>query len=123
MKNRKIEKVMNEWRNGNVELGMSHEEIKWCRRYKDSQDKGFDEIVIMDHECVHESDVKEMLEAAKAMKIEYFVYASGFSGAFSVVNEMVKNGAKVGKFVVKKYEEEMFGETKTVEVSGLRINL
>lgn len=123
MKNRKIEKVLNEWRNGNFELGLSAAEAYWCRRYMDSVEKGFDEIVIDAHECVHESEVPEMLEAAKALKIEYFMYASGYSGAFGVVNELVKNGAKVGKFVVKTYERETFGETEIVEVCGLRINL
>ena len=123
MKNRKIEKVLNEWRNGNFELGLNPSEARWCRRYEDSQDKGFDEIVITQHECIHESEVAELIEAAKALKIEYFVYASGYSSAFNVVNEMVKNGAKVGKFVVKTYEEKTFGGIETVEVCGLRINL
>lgn len=123
MKNRKMDNVLREWEKGNFELDLSAAEAYWCRRYADCKDKGLDEIVIGAHECVHESEVAEMLEAAKALKIEYFVYASGYSSAFSVVNQMVKNGAKVGKFVVKTYEQERFGDTEVVEVAGLRINL
>lgn len=123
MKNMRIEKVLKQWNEGNFELGLSPAVCTWCRQYERSVERGFDEIVIGAHECVHESEVKEMLEAARELKIEYFVYASTFSGAFEVVNEMVKNGAKVGKFVVKIYEEEKFGDTKTVEVPGMRINL
>ena len=123
MKNTKIEKVLKAWEEGNFELGLSPESCQWCRRYAESEKKGFDEIVINDQECIHESEVKEMLEAARELKIEYFVYASGFSGAFAVVNEMVKNGARVGKFVTKSYKETLFGEEQDKEVSGLRINL
>ena len=122
MKNKMIEKVMKDMAEG---CKISHAAVKWIRRYTDSIEKGFDEIVIMDGECVHESEVAEMLEVAKLLKIEYFVYASGYSSAFSVVNAMVKNGARVGKFVTKTYEDEfaVFGGNKIAEVSGLRINL
>ena len=122
MKNKMIEKVMKDMAEG---CKISNAAAKWVHRYVDSNEKGFDEIVIMDGECVHESEVAEMIEIAKLLKIEYFVYASGYSSAFSVVNEMVKNGARVGKFVTKTYKDEfsVFGQDKMVEVSGLRINL
>lgn len=126
MKNRKIENIVKEWKNGNFELGLTDHEARWCRRYLDSMEKGFDEIVIESGECVFESYVPEMLEAAKKLGIEYFMFASGYSSAFEVVNAFVENGARVGKFVVKTYEDKTlaaFGEVKTVKVCGLRINL
>lgn len=123
MKNMRIEKILTEWEKGNFELGLSQEACSWCRYYKESKEKGFDEIVIGAHECVHESDVRELLEAARELKIEYFVYASTFSGAFNVVNQMVDKGARVGKFVVKEYTEHRYGEDSTILVPGMRINL
>ena len=123
MKNTKIERILKEWENGNFELEISHEMAKWCRYYKESKEKGFDEIVIGAHECIHEGEVEELLKAAKELKIEYFVYASTFSSAFVIVNEMVKNGARVGKFVVKTYIQRRYGEDEVIEFPGMRINL
>ena len=122
MKNMKIEKIMKDMAEG---CKIDAAAVQWIHRYVNSKEKGFDEIVIMDGECVHESEVADMIEMARLLKIEYFVYASGYSSAFSVVNEMVKNGARVGKFVTKTYEDRFaaFGGNATAEVSGLRINL
>lgn len=123
MKNMRIEKVLKQWNEGNFELEISHAEARWCRAYNDSVEKGLDEIVIGFHDCVHESEVAELIEAARTLKIEYFVFAGTFSGAFEVVNEMVINGARVGKFVVKEYTENRFGEEEVIKVPGMRINL
>ena len=123
MKNVRIEKILNQLREGNIELGISQAAARWCRFYEESIEKGFDEIVIEESECVHNSNVKEMLEAAKELKIEYFVYASGFSGAFETLDCFVEHGARVGKFVVKEYTKCRFGSEETVRVPGIRINL
>lgn len=122
MKNIKIEKVIADMMDG---CKITNSAAKWIHRYVNSNEMGFDEIVIMDGECIHESEVAELIETARLLRIEYFVYASGYSSAFSVVSEMVKNGARVGKFVTKTYKDKfsVFGEDKMAEISGLRINL
>lgn len=122
MKNTRIEKLLKAIKEGNATID-NPQILNWCLRYKQSKEKGFDEIVVGKEDCIHESQVKEILDAARELKIEYFVYASNFSGAFTNINEMVKEGARVGKFVVNEYTTNRCGKTKTYEIPGIRINL
>ena len=93
---------------------------RWVRAYEESKEKGFDEIVITD--CIFENETAKLIESAKMLGVNWFVFATGFSGAFEVIDNFVQNGAKVGKFVVKEYEERRFGEVQTKRVPGFRIN-
>lgn len=124
MKNTQIENILKAWEEGNFEDGLSEQGVRWCRRYQESKERGLDEIIIGYNEVVFYNDIEEMLEAARELKIKHFVFASGVSGAFNFIEKMTKHGARVGKFVVKEFEEkDYFGNMQTIQASGMRISL
>lgn len=131
MKNMKIEALIKKINAVADEFGNDSEEMKkldkeyegawmWIRAYNESNEKGFDEIVITD--CIYDGAVVKMIETAKQLGINWFVFATGFSSAFETIDTFVQNGAKVGKFVVKEYEARRFGKDETIRVPGFRIN-
>ena len=135
MKNRKIESILAQQDAIRKEFGADSEELKnfyntisngaWSviTAYRKSQEKNFDEIVFTRDDLIWENDVEEILQFCKEARIGWFVYGSGYSSAMDTILSMVNAGARVGSFVVKQYEAEMFGDKEIVKVPGFRINL
>lgn len=132
MKNMSIEALIKYANAMEDEFGCDSQEMKqfneehrlawrWTRSYLISVERGYDEIVI-DH-CIFDNEVEEFLKWGKQLNVGWFVFASGFSGAFETLDCFVNNGARVGKFVVKEYTTQKFGDVETVRVPGIRINL
>lgn len=132
MKNMKIEALIKQademeekFGHNSVEYKKFNEEHRnawrWTRAYIISRDKGFDEIVYDD--CIFDQDVESFIEWGRKLGIGWFVFATGFSGAFETLDCFVQHGARVGKFVVKEYTETRFGGDETVRLPGMRINL
>ena len=135
MKNMKIEAILKKNKQILDQLGRDSKEFVafykkfnngiWTviRSYIISNDRGFDEIVFDNQDIIWEKDVADIIQFCREAKIGWFVFGSGYSGAMETVMQFVDAGAKVGKFVVKEYEQNRFGEMQTVRVPGMRINL
>ena len=135
MKNMKIEAILKEQEQVIAEFGRDSKEYAefykkfnngtWTvvTNYVRSNDKGFDEIVFGNEDVVWEKDVADIIAFCREAKIGWFVYGSGYSGAMEVMMHFVDAGARVGKFVVKEFKRERFGETEVTRVPGMRINL
>lgn len=132
MKNTKIEALIKKARDMEKEFGRDSKEMKefnkanqlawrWTHAYLQSQNKGFDEIVITD--CVFEEEVEKFFELGRKLGVSWFVFATGFSNAFETMDCFVQHGARIGKFVVKEYTTTKFGEEETFRLPGMRINL
>ena len=133
MKNMKIEAILKEQEQVIAEFGRDSKEYEefyknfnngtWTviTNYVHSNNMGFDEIVFED--VVWENDVADIIAFCREAKIGWFVYSSRYSGAMEVIMHFVDAGARIGKFVVKEFEEEIFGKTEVTRVPGMRINL
>lgn len=135
MKNMKIEAILKGQEEVVKEFGRNSEEYaQFYKKYGNgvwtaisaycrSKEKGFDEIVFDNESSIWEHEIEDIFNFFKEVKIGWFVFGSGCSGAMETIMKMVEAGAKVGKFVVKEYEENRFGKMQTVKVPGMRINL
>ena len=135
MKNMKIEAILKAQDEVIKEFGRNSEEYsEFCKKYGNgawtlisayckSKERGFDEIVFDNEGCIWDHKIPEIFNFCREAKIGWFVFGSGYSGAMETMMKMVEAGAKVGKFVVKEYEANRFGEMQTVKVPGMRINL
>lgn len=135
MKNMKIDAILKEREQVIAEFGRDSKEYSefykkfnigtWTviTNYVRSNDRGLDEIVFGDNDVVWKEDVADIIAFCREAKIGWFVYGSGYSGAMEVMMHFVDAGARVGKFVVKEFTRERFGETEVIRVPGMRINL
>ena len=135
MKNTKIERILKEQERIVKEFGRDSEEYNafyksfdrgaWAiiTAYCRSNKKGFDEIVFTNDELIWSDDIDYIINFCKEAKIGWFVYGSGYSGTMDTIMHLVEAGAKVGKFVVKEYTDNRFGEVEVIKVPGIRINL
>ena len=127
MKNLKIEKILAEsieaekaGREETIAQYKKYSEGAWSviRAYKASKDKGFDEIVFW-NDVVWAKNVKDIISFCKEVGINWFVLAGSQTGMMEVIMHFTEAGARVGKFVVKEYDDGF----SMKKLPGMRINL